>query len=334
MQWNNPLTVFVEETLAAVLGIILVIAGIAIGGSYWWYSTNTSPYSQDTTQQEIVIEEGETLGQAAQRLENDKIIRNAFAFRLWAKLTGDDYTVQAGSHKFSPSMTLLEVSQELTKGKITNEVSLQFKEGLRVEEIDEVAKQGLDPAAYNSQDFLAKAKSREGTFFPNTYRFAKDATADDVMTKLNNEFEKKYKELQGPQDAAQKKRILIIASLLEREGKTNEDRPIIAGIINNRLEINMALQLDATLQYALNTKRNNTWWPSPSVDDKAVNSPFNTYQNPGLPPSPICNPGESSLRAALHPQENNYLYYLHDTKGNAYYGKTLDEHNRNIAKYL
>ena len=130
-----------------------------------------------------------------------------------------------------------------------------------------------------------------------------------------------------------------MASLVEREAKHDDDRPVIAGIMLKRLKADWPLQIDATLQYALANlrciaKSSCDWWIVPTAADKKINSAYNTYLNNGLPPAPICNPGLSSIKAVVNPQTNNYWFYISDSKGQMHYAKTIEEHNENIAKYL
>jgi UPF0755 protein len=132
---------------------------------------------------------------------------------------------------------------------------------------------------------------------------------------------------------------IILASLVERETKTEEERPIVAGILLNRLGINMPLQIDATVQYAVasvscKAKIDCEWWPTTTIEDRQINSQYNTYKYANLPPAPIANPGLSSIKAVIYPEESNYLYYLHDKKGVIHYAETLEEHNANIKKYI
>ncbi|KKR62981.1 MAG: Aminodeoxychorismate lyase, partial [Candidatus Woesebacteria bacterium GW2011_GWA1_40_43] len=128
------------------------------------------------------------------------------------------------------------------------------------------------------------------------------------------------------------KEIIMLASIIERETKMDEERPMVAGVLINRLNIDMGLQADATVQYAVGTAGN--WWPILTKEDLLVNSPYNTYRFRGLPPAPIANPGLSSITAAVFPEESDYLYYLHDAKGQAYFARTLAEHNENVRQYL
>ena len=130
--------------------------------------------------------------------------------------------------------------------------------------------------------------------------------------------------------------IITLASIVEREGRTASDRPVIAGILLKRLRANWPLETDATLQFALGYQpQEKTWWKKEiTVEDKKIDSPYNTYLNTGLPPGPIANPGLQSIKAVIYPEPTDYWYYLHDSKGVAHYAKTLDGHNANIAKYL
>lgn len=324
----------IEETLFVTLGAFFLVIALAVGGAWWWYSSNIKPVSDNNTKQEIIVPTGSSFAEVAQNLEEQKLIRNAFAFRVWTKISGDEVVVQAGKHQFSQAMNFEEILHELSLG--IQDVKIRFNEGWRVEEMDAELKKDLGDQ-YDSKKFLELARPRQGTLFPDTYEFHKTATADEVINVLHEQFEKQYKNLNGPTDTDSKKRVIIIASLLEREGLNDTDRPIIAGVIENRLktagETAGLLQLDATLQYAVGSSSAG-WWKSPTPADKEVNSPYNTYLNKGLPPTPICNPGNSALSAAISPQKNNYYFYLHDSNGTAYYARTFEEHQRNIAKYL
>jgi UPF0755 protein len=175
--------------------------------------------------------------------------------------------------------------------------------------------------------------------FPDTYLIPKDATAAAIAQIFLDNFDKKITP-QMRADATKSgltlDKIMVLASIVEREGRTAQDRPVIAGIILKRLKADWPLEVDATLQYALGYQAaDKTWWKkSLTDDDKKINSPFNTYLNTGLPPAPICNPGLESINAAIYPKDSDYWYYIHDQSGDVHYAKTIDEHNANIAKYL
>ena len=134
---------------------------------------------------------------------------------------------------------------------------------------------------------------------------------------------------------------MILASILERETRNADEAPIVAGILTNRLQISMALQTDATVQYAVaNLKFKNqnlkleNWWVQPTKEDLKIDSPFNTYKFAGLPPAPISSPGLIMLKAAANPSDTDYLYYIHDSEGVIHFAKTLKDHNANVRKYL
>jgi len=129
-------------------------------------------------------------------------------------------------------------------------------------------------------------------------------------------------------------RILTIASLIEREALVDEEKPLISSVIHNRLNSGMALDIDATLQYAKGKDSQGKWWSIPRSEDTSIDSPYNTYLNPGLPPGPIGNPGIGAIKAAVNPEESSFYFYIHDSTGEVHFAETLEEHNENIQKYL
>jgi UPF0755 protein len=156
---------------------------------------------------------------------------------------------------------------------------------------------------------------------------------DDIIALTRKNFDAKYASL-GSISSPQNK-IVTIASLVEREAQFPEDQKLVASVIYNRLQINMALQLDATVQYAIGyDEKEHTWWKkNVTANDLQINSPYNTRVNPGLPPTPICNPSLSALSAAAHPANSDYLYYVSDSTGHLHFAKTLEQHTANIQKY-
>ena len=177
--------------------------------------------------------------------------------------------------------------------------------------------------------------SHEGYLFPETYLLPHNSTIQSIVTTLTDTFNDRYKEVTLGKTTLNQSQLVILASLIEREGRKDEDRPLIASVIYNRLAIGMPLQIDATVQYALGyNSYEKTWWKKDlTYDDLKINSTFNTYTNTGLPPTPICNPGIKSIQAAANPANTNYLYYITDKNGVNHYAATLDQHNANIRKY-
>ena len=175
--------------------------------------------------------------------------------------------------------------------------------------------------------------------FPDTYLIPKDTSAKDLVDRLKNTFNQKVDKSifeKAAKNHLTEEETIILASLIEREAKTNQERPVIAGILINRLNAGIALQVDATVQYAKGyDASSNSWWPQVSLDDyKSVKSLYNTYLHLGLPPKPIANPGLESIRAAASPAQTDYLYYLHDSDGKIHYAETIEEHTKNIREYL
>jgi UPF0755 protein len=230
----------------------------------------------------------------------------------------------------TPSSSLFQTINTLFKGPI--ELWVTIPEGLRSEEIAARFASGLYKDSSFTSEFLKAAKGKEGYLFPDTYLFPLDVTPTTIMQKMTETFTAKTQGLTVQGSNLTFSQAVILASLLERETKTDTERPIVAGILINRLNLGMPLQVDASVQYAVGTPAD--WWPIITLNDLKVNSLYNTYKYAGLPPAPIANPGLSSFKAALNPAQTDYLYYISDTSGQIHYAKTLAEQNANIAKYL
>ncbi len=321
----------------AVLFIILVVAPVIASQTYNYL---LKPASTDKTPKIFVITPGQPISQIAKNLEKEKLIKNAFAFRLLVSQMGIAKTIQAGDFRLSSDLSSREIASLLTHGAI--DVWLTLPEGLRVEEqaakIEQILKFGTnDKYQFDKARYIKIAK--EGYMFPDTYLVPKDATAGDVAAKLTNTFEQKVPISlleKGTANNLTSEEVVTLASLIEREARSNEERPLIAGILNNRLKVGMALQVDATVQYAKGyDTAKNSWWPQVSTADyRQVVSAYNTYLSAGLPPAPIASPGLESIRAAASPANTDYYYYLHDSDGKIHFAKTMEEHNENIRRYL
>lgn len=305
-----------------------------IGGFLWWQNGTSAVNSKDKTTSIFVVEKGAGVREIANKLKVENLIKSPVVFFLLVKKEGLDSKIQAGDFRLSKSMTALEIAQNLTHG--TLDIWVTIPEGKRAEEIAEILQKSLPTYQDNWRNILVK---NEGYLFPDTYLFPKDTDITTIVKLMTDTFENKYQQLTVPNNYA-KNEIVVIASLIEREAKHPEDRPLVASVIYNRLGIGMALQLDATTQYAIanikckitNVKCN--WWPKNlTKDDLAFPSLYNTYKQPGLPPGPIANPGFAALNAAANPAKTNYLYYISDKNGINRYGKNLEEHHANIAKY-
>lgn len=311
---------------------LAVVAGLVVMGALWWRDAVSAVDATDTTPKIFVVRRGEGVKSISARLATEGLIRSPTGFYLLVKFMGIERDLQAGDFRLNPSMDASLLARELTHG--TLDVWVTTLEGWRAEEVAAKLTKELD---IPESEFLKVA--REGYMFPDTYLMPKDASVGAVAALFMTTFDKK---VDSTMRSDAKKTglsfddVLVLASIVEREGRSNEDRPMIAGILLKRLKADWLLQADATLQYALGYQAaEKTWWKKElTQEDKSVKSPYNTYAKSGLPPGPIANPGLASIKAVIYPEESDYWYYLHDSEGGIHYGKTLEEHNYNIVNYL
>ncbi len=302
-------------------------------GVFLYYKEGTLPVNnKNKTTKIFVIQRGETVTEIAKNLEKEELIRNKIVFYLVVKQLGIESKIQAGDYRLSPVMNVYEIAKTLTKG--TLDIWITIVEGLRKEEIAQIFSRELN---IPESEFLKYAQ--EGYLFPDTYLIPREASIGAVISILTKNFNKKYS-----QDLRNKaigkglteKEVITLASLIEREAKFAEDRPKVAGVLLNRLELEMKLDIDATVQYVLGYQsEEKTWWKkSLTFEDLGVDSLYNTYKNKDLPPGPIANPGLAAIEAILTPTQTDYLYYLSDKDGKMHYAETFEGHNENIRKYL
>ncbi len=310
----------------------LVVAVVFIVSLMWWYDGTRAVDSTDTKPVAFTIKSGDGVRTIAANLSEKNLIRSSTAFFVVVKMLRLETNLQAGEFRIFRSMDARTIAQTLTHGIADSWITTL--EGWRIEEVAAKVSKDLD---IPESEFLKVAK--EGYMFPDTYMVSRDATVGAIVKVFTDTFNEKVSDtmrLEAKKNNLTFPQALILASIVEREGHTNEDRPIIAGILLNRLKADWPLQADATLQYALGYQtKEKTWWKKELFDDdKAVRSPYNTYINKGLPPAPICNPGLSAINTVLFPKATDYMYYIHDKEGTAHYAKTLEEHNANVSKYL
>ncbi len=312
--------------------LVVILVALAWLGYFWWQYGLSAVNPSDKTPVTFVVTSGEGAKEIAADLARKKLINSSTSFFLLIKLLGIEKSLQAGDFRLNRSMDARTIAMELTHGIL--DVWVTVPEGWRNEEIAAQLTKDVD---IPETQFLQFA--REGYMFPDTYLVPRDATPSAVAAMFLDNFNRKV----TPQMREDAKKTglsfaetITLASIVEREGITDADRPVIAGVLFNRLKIGMPLQVDATLQYALGYQaQEKTWWRKElSDEDKKIASPYNTYARPGLPPGPIANPGLASIKAAIYPTETEYLYYLHDKTGAARFAKTIEEHNANIQKYL
>lgn len=319
-----------------IIGLVVLSGIVGVISVAYYASTLTKPVSAATQPpQTFVIPPGQATSVIADRLAAAKLIRNPLAFRLELKRLGLETKLQAGSFKISPSMSTAEVAQSLTVG--TSDVWVTILEGWRREEIAEsLARQELP--AFDPEEFLALTAESEGMLFPDTYLVPRQVDAEAIYDQLTTTFDQKVVKGLADEIASSPRSfedVLVMASLIEREARDFEQMKMVSGILWNRIDDGIALNVDATLQYAKGyNQTEKSWWAVPLSADKQITSPYNTYRHAGLPPQPIANPGLDAIKAALEPTPSANYYYLHDPQGNMHYAETLEGHNQNIDRYL
>ncbi len=288
------------------------------------------PPHSSAHEQIVQIEEGDTLSDIALKLERQDVVKSAIAFEVLTRLYGGETHANAGYYVFDSTETTSEVVQRVISGdyRLARKRVVVY-EG---ETIKQMSKQfqELFPL-FDSREFTALSEGEEGQLFPDTYFFFSTASAFDMYKAMRENFDAKIEPLQSEIDASGKSlnQILTMASILEKEAGSNQDKRIISGVLWKRIDRGMKLQVDAVFPYILGK---NTF--QLSYDDLAIDSPYNTYKYAGLPPGPIGNPGLDAIKAALEPASTKYLYYLADLSGATHYATTFAQHQRNIDIYL
>ena len=311
-----------------VLAIIIVAVVLGI---FWWQRGLLPVDSANKTPKIFVINNGEGVREIANNLKKEGLIRDPVVFFLLARQRGLDKQIQAGDFRLNPSQSAIDIATTLTHG--TLDIWTTVPEGLRAEEIANILKEKIP--GYNASWNLELDKN-EGYLFPDTYLIPRDADINLIISLMRNNFDSKYQGVLGTKTTnLTDAETLVVASIVEREAVFEQDRPLVASVIMNRLGLGMALGIDPTVQYAVGydpvTK---SWWKKElTVDDLAINSPYNTRKNAGLPPTPISNPGISAIKAALAPANTDYLYFFSDKKGHLHFATTIQGHQANIKKY-
>lgn len=325
------------NSFLAIVGIVALL----LGSFFIWLRLATAPVDpKEASATVFVIPPGQALDVIGHRLKEAGLIRSSIAFKLVVLKNGLARKIQAGDFRLKSSMSTTTVAEELTHG--TLDIWVTLLEGWRREEMavelaQEFANRELE---FDIAEFINASKGQEGYLFPDTYLIPRTASGSAIVELLRDTFDKKV-DLTLNQSGLTSTQTVILASIIEREVRTDKDRPLVAGILQKRLEAGWPLQADATIQYAVGSRSCEAtdttckWWePNLTRDHITEASPYNTYANVGLPPTPIANPGLGSIKAALNPQNSSYWFYISDLQGNIRYAETIEEHNQNIANYL
>jgi UPF0755 protein len=289
----------------------------------------------------VMIPSGSTERDIARLLVEQKVISSAFAFDLLSAFKREDDSLQAGEFRFAAHQPIKDVLEQIVSGESQVAVWVTIPEGFTARQVAQaLAEAGLGPRESFVKEFFGtsillgskRTRNLEGYLFPDTYLIAKNATPDQIARQMTDRFRQEL-----PPDARKLARrrklslpqVVTLASLVERECGVDAERPIIAGIYYKRIRRGMPLQVDATIEYSFAQHQDHI-----TAADLAEDSPYNTYEHHGLPPTPIANPGRASLLAAFHPEPSPYLYYVSIGNGHSAFARTLAEHNANVAQYL
>lgn len=324
--------------------VAVVVLAVVQFGRNWVLPAN----ADDTQMVEVDIPNGMVVSQMGDELEKDGIIRSSRAFNLYVRLTGSAGNLQAGVHRLSPSMTMGEVVSAMQEGASESGLlKVTVNEGLTVDQIADIV---AESTSYSADDFLALMADDaflselvqqypiltdsynnpnvryvlEGYLFPATYDFNEDDGLESLVTQMVDKTNEVLLTYQSQIDASSYslQDIMSLASIVEKEGQTTEDRKLIAGVFYNRLNSGMPIQSDITVLYALGTHKEMV-----TYEDLEVDSPYNLYKNTGLPPGPVNSPSEDAIAAVLEPTASDYLYFYANIKtGEVFYTADYAQH--------
>jgi UPF0755 protein len=328
--------------LFAALVIVLVVLGVA--AYYLGAKRLYEPFKGYTANEQFVeVASGAGPASIGQRLVEAGIVRDPYTWRAALWVSGRARELKAGEYRFDQPMNALEVVDKIARGDVYRRL-VTFREGLTIYDMSLVFEQaGLGAA----EDFRKAAKDAklihdldpdapdlEGYLFPDTYALRRETPVSTLIGQMVSAFKKAF--TPDLEDAAKTRGLTVrqavtLASLVEKETALTEERPVVAAVYLNRHAINMPMQADPTVIYAM--QRAGNYNGNIRKEDLQIESPYNTYRYPGLPPGPIAAPGKASLEAAVNPAQVDYLYFVSRNDGSHVFARTLDEHNRNVQEW-
>lgn len=329
----------------------LVLVMIVVAGSVFYVINALKPLEPSDETKRIEIQLGDGIKTLGNKLEQAGLIKDGTLFYYYSKLKGLGGNIKAGEYELKPGLTYEAILDKFTKGDVMKNSRFTVPEGYT---IDQIAEKLKETGVISEEEFLGKVEKAgvepltsaipadiplkhrlEGYLFPTTYELKKDITADSLIDSMLSTMDKKLKEIPGFNQETLAKlgvnqhQLLTVASLIEREVVVDAERPLVAGVIYNRLSKGMPLQIDATIQYALGKQKERLM-----ESDLNIDSPYNTYTHKGLPPGPIASPSEASIKAALNPEASQYFYYVtkKDGSGAHLFAETYEQHKKNIEE--
>ena len=314
-----------------------VLALLLVGGTataVWMVNTyrGPGPTSQDRV---FIVARGQGVAEIAEGLALEGFIEQPLLFRVAARLTKADRSIHAGEYAFPAYISMEELLGKMARGEVVQR-RVTVREGLTSWQVMKLVEQAP------GMDGDLKSPPREGTLLPETYSYLLGDSREAMIEQMRAAMDKTVAELWPLREAdlpiKNEKELIVLASIVEKETGVASERKAVAGVFINRLRLGMPLQSDPTVIYAMTSGLVQDEGQGPIgrrllTRDLQFDSPYNTYKNAGLPPGPICNPGRTSIEAVLHPDKHDYLYFVADGKGGHAFGKTLEEHNANVAKW-
>jgi UPF0755 protein len=324
--------------------LALLIAGFGAAGAWWARGRLRAPY-RGFQADEVFVDLSPGLGVTAiaRRLTDAGVVPDPLTFRLAARLAHVDRRLEAGEYRFTAAASPFEVASRLARGDVFRR-SVTFPEGLTIVEMAAIfERSGLGTAqefehaasdASQAADFDPDATTLEGFLFPSTYALPRRVGAAATVKAMVGQFSRAFDASLRADAVARHmtaREVVTLASIIEKETAQPDERPLVSAVYHNRLKARMPLQCDPTVIYAL--MQAGVWTGNVRKQDLDLDSPYNTYRHPGLPPGPIASPGQFALDAALHPADVKYLYFVSRNDGTHAFASTLAEHNRNVARW-
>ena len=327
-----------------IVSLILLLATGGVAAGCWVRHELVTPFYNGSAPETFVqIPRGANAGTIASWLTAAGVLHARYPFILFLRWTGSSRRLQAGEYRFSAPATPIQIADRLARGDVYY-LSITVPEGLTAREtIQHLARGGLGDISEMELALLrtdwigdldARAQSLEGYLFPETYRFGRLASSEDIIRSMVQLFRERFARLVAEhplQSGWTISNLVTLASMVEKEAKTEAERSLVASVFLNRLNRGMTLASDPTIIYAL--KLSGKFDGNLRKEDLAISSPYNTYVHPGLPPGPIANPGASSLRAVMSPLSTDYLYFVARNDGTHHFSKDLASHLNAVARY-
>lgn len=319
-----------QRKIFKFLLFLMIIPLIILIGIYLFFIFVKNPPADFPIDKSLVIPPGSTVQDVSLLLKEKHFIRSELAFFLYFSIFENPASLKASTYSFSEPQTISELANQLAEGNYSKGLlRLTHIEGETVEDVALKAEELL--VEFSADEFIKLAKVHEGKLFPETYMIPATYEEQELLNLFLETFAQKTQSLEfvTSSTSLSMDEVIILASILEREANTKESKEIVSGILQNRLAIDMPLQADATIEYVLHKPLKDL-----TSEDLKIDSPYNTYLNKGLPPTPIGNPGLEAIKAVLEPKTTEYMFYITGEDGNFYYAKDYDEHRKNIKKYL